>query len=93
MLSLLESYHTGTGGSIVSSSAIPLPVSYLGHILAVGGDILAVLHQLVFHLLDQVGGAVAQLGQTLNCVHNQVEAVDVVAYPHVEGVVMVPSSL
>ena len=43
------------------------------------------LHQLILHLLDQVGAAIAQLGQTANRVDDQVKAVDVVEDPHVEG--------
>ena len=44
-----------------------------------------VLHQLVLHLLDEVGGGVAQLGQPLDRVDDQIEAVDVVLHPHIEG--------
>ena len=66
-------------------AVVPLPVPDLGQVLAVGGDILAVLHQLILHLLNEIGGSVAQLGQTLDCVDDQVEAVDVVLYPHIEG--------
>ena len=50
-----------------------------------GGDILLVLHQLVPHELDQERAPVAQLGQTLDGVDDQIEAVDVVLHPHVEG--------
>ena len=80
-------------GSIVPLAVVPLPVPDLGQVLAVGGDILAVLHQLILHLLNEIGGSVAQLGQTLDGVDDQVEAVDVVLTRMSKGVVMVPSSL
>ena len=44
-----------------------------------------VLDELVLHLLDEVSGAVAQLGQAHHRVNDQIKAVNVVLYPHVEG--------
>ena len=43
---------------------IPLPVADLGKIHTVVADVLAMLHQLILHLLDEVCAAIAQLRQT-----------------------------
>ena len=48
-------------------------------------DILAVLHQLVVHPLDQIGPPVTQGVQPLDHVDHQMEPVDIVEDPHVEG--------
>ena len=47
---------------VLSALALPLPVPDLRQVDAVVPDILAVLHQLVIHLLHQIGAPVAQLG-------------------------------
>ena len=52
---------------------VPLPVADFFHILAVLGDILLVLHQLVVHALDEVRALVAKLGQVDDGVLHQVE--------------------
>ena len=64
---------------------VPLPVADFFHILAVLGDILLVLHQLVVHALDEVRALVAQLGQVDDGVLHQVEAVNLVLHAHIEG--------
>ena len=43
-----------------------------------------VLDELVVYLLDEIRAAVAQLGQVLDRVLDQVEAVDLVLHPHVK---------
>ena len=43
---------------------IPLPAADLGQIHTVVADVLAMLHQLILHLLDEVCAAIAQLRQT-----------------------------
>ena len=42
-------------------------------------------HQLVVHLLDEVRTTVAQLGQMLDGILDQVEAVNLVLHAHIEG--------
>ena len=69
----------------LSALALPLPVPDLRQVDAVVPDILAVLHQLVVHLLHQIGAPVAQLGQTAHGVDDQIEAVNVIEDPHIEG--------
>ena len=64
---------------------LPLPVADLGQILTVFGDILLVLNELIPHLLQQIGTAVAQLGQMLDHIHHQMEPVDVVLDTHIKG--------
>ena len=44
---------------------IPLPAADLGQIHTVVADVLAMLHQLILHLLDEVCAAIAQLRQRL----------------------------
>ena len=73
-------------------STVPLPVPDFGHVLAVGGDILLVLHQLVLHELNEEGPPVAQLGQPLYRVDDQIEASMRLSTRMSKGVVMVPSS-
>ena len=48
----------------VVQTFIPLPVADLGKIHTVVADVLAMLHQLILHLLDEVCAAIAQLRQT-----------------------------
>ena len=63
---------------------MPLPVEDLGQVLAHLVDVLLVLEELVVYLLDEIRAAVAQLGQVLDRVLDQVEAVDLVLHPHVK---------
>lgn len=63
---------------------MPLPVEDLGQVLAHLVDVLLVLDELVVYLLDEIRAAVAQLGQVLDRVLDQVEAVDLVLHPHVK---------
>ena len=69
----------------IVQSFIPLPVADLGQIHTVAADILAVLHQLILHLLDEVCTAIAQLRQTAHRVDDQIKPVNVVEDPHIEG--------
>ena len=64
---------------------IPLPVADLGQIHTVVADVLAMLHQLILHLLDEVCAAIAQLWQTAHRVDDQIKPVNVVEDPHIEG--------
>ena len=63
---------------------MPLPVEDLGQVLAHLVDVLLVLEELVVYMLDEIRAAVAQLGQVLDRVLDQVEAVDLVLHPHVK---------
>ena len=63
---------------------MPLPVEDLGQVLAHLVDVLLVLDELVVYLLDEIRAAVAPLGQGLDRVLDQVEAVDLVLHPHVK---------
>ena len=63
---------------------MPLPGEDLGQVLAHLVDVLLVLDELVVYLLDEIRAAVAQLGQVLDRVLDQVEAVDLVLHPHVK---------
>jgi len=71
----------------------PLPVPDLRQVLAVLVDVALVLDQLLFEPLLQAEAGFARLRQPVDRVHHEVEAVQVVQHRHVEGVVMVPSSL
>jgi hypothetical protein len=52
-----------------------------------------VAQPLVAHVLAQRRGALRQPGDPVDGLHDQVEAVQVVQHDHIEGVVVVPSSL
>ena len=67
-----------------AGTAGPLPVGDLGQIHAVRGDVLPVLDELVAHLLHGVGAAVAELGQALDDVDDEVEAVELIEHAHVK---------
>ena len=41
-------------------------------------------NKLVAHLLIEICAAVAELGQELDCFHNEVETVDIVLYTYIE---------
>ena len=43
------------------------------------------LHQLILHLLHQIRPPVAQLGQPTDRIDDQIEAVNVIEDPHIEG--------
>ena len=69
---------------------VPLPVQNFGHILADLVDGVLVGDKLVVHLLDEVGTAVAQLGQMQQCI---LEKRSISFCTRISnGVVMVPSS-
>ena len=57
---------------------LPPPVAHLGQVDAVVADVLAVLDELILHLLHEVGAAVAELRQAADRVDDEVKAVDVV---------------
>ena len=63
---------------------VPLPVPNFGHVLAVFVDVLLVSDQLIFELLFQVDSLLSGLRQTINGVHHEVEAVEIVQHRHVE---------
>jgi len=63
----------------------PHPISDFGQVLAVQVDVSFVLDQLVPELLLQVDAPLAGLRHAIDCVHHEVEAVQVVQHRHVEG--------
>ena len=63
----------------------PLPVPDFRQVLAVLVDVMLMLDELVLHLLLQIGSLGTQMRQAINHVLYQVEAVQVVLYPYVEG--------
>ena len=70
----------------IAQAVVPLPLPDLGQILAVLGNILLVLHQLVLELLDQEGAPVAQLlGQQVDDIHGQLSSGWIAQHAHVEG--------
>src|SRR5258708_6414847 len=71
------------GGERVSET--PLPVANFGHILAVGGDVLAMLHQFARQPLFQSNSAAPRLGQAIDGVHNEVKSVEIVQDRHIES--------
>ncbi|CAN4025065.1 Translation initiation factor 2, partial [Dysosmobacter welbionis] len=78
-------YFADKSGSLNSLAVVPLPLPDLRQVHAVILDILAVLHQLVVHPLDQIGPPVTQGVQPLDHVDHQMEPVDIIEDPHVEG--------
>ena len=63
----------------------PLPVADFRHILTVAGDVLLVLDQLVARQLPEVSPFVAQLRNTVDRVHHQMKAIEVIEHRHVKG--------
>ena len=63
---------------------VPLPVQNFRHILTNLVDVVLVGDEFVVHLLDEVGTAVAQLGQMQQCILDQMEAVDLVLHAHIK---------
>src|ERR1700681_933442 len=63
----------------------PAPIANLRHVLAVSIDVLLVLDQLVAQLLLQVDACAAGLWQTVDGVHHEVKAVQIVQHGHIEG--------
>ena len=72
---------------------LPPPVAHLGQVDAVVADVLAVLDELILHLLHEVGAAVAELRQAADRVDDEVKRSMSFKTRISKGVVMVPSSL
>src|SRR6186713_978776 len=62
----------------------PSPVRYFRHVIAVLGDVVLVLEELVRDRLLGVGRARPELGQAVDHVAHEVEAVEIVHDDHVE---------
>ena len=75
---LREGARSALGARGGAGAAGPLPVGDLGQVHAVRGDVLPVLDELIAHLLHSVGAAVAELGQALDDVDDEVEAVKLI---------------
>ena len=63
---------------------MPFPVAHLRRILSVFRNILLVLHQLVAHLLQQMGSLVSKLGQVIDHRLHQMIAVNFILHAHIE---------
>src|SRR5260370_17465503 len=63
----------------------PTPVADQWHVLAMAGDVLAMLDQAVAHFVLEVIATSGELRQTIDDVLDEVEAIHVVQYRHVEG--------
>src|ERR1700674_1952578 len=63
----------------------PAPVLDLGHVVAVAGDVLLVLNQLIAHRLLGISGDIAELWHPVDHVRRQMKPIEVVADDHVEG--------
>ena len=71
----------------------PGPVPNLRGVLAVLDDVATVLDQRVAERVDDVCVPLGEMRNPFEDVERQMEPVQVVEYGHVEGVVVVPSSL
>ena len=67
-----------------AASVRPFPVADLRHIVAVAGDVLFVLDELVAQKLLEVGAPALQPGHAVDHVAGQMEAVEIVQHRHVE---------
>src|SRR6185312_11529476 len=75
------------GATAVAGSLHPLrphPVADFRQVLAAPRDVFAVLGAFVAHELSQVGGPVTQPGHAVDDVHDEMEAIQIVAHHHVE---------
>ena len=72
-------------GQIQRLGIAPFPVADLRHVLAVAVDVLFVLDQLVLQLPLQMNALAARLRQAIDDVHDEMEAIQIVEYRHVEG--------
>ena len=84
--------HLATRGNLLSifprpsgARRGPAPVLDLGHVVAVAGDVLLVLDQLVAESLLGISGHIAELRHPVDHVRRQMKPVEVVADDHVEG--------
>ena len=64
---------------------MPTPVAHQRHVLAMAGDVLAMLDQAVAHFVLEVIATAGELRHTIDDVLDEVEAIHVVQYRHVEG--------
>src|SRR4030081_819984 len=72
-------------GQIDGIGVAPFPIADLRHVLAVAVDTLLVLDQLVLQLPLQINAFAARLWQTIDHVHDEMEAIQIVEYCHVES--------
>src|SRR5262249_44859892 len=68
-----------------SSILPPPPMRDLGHIIAVAGDVVLMVDELVAHDLLGIRSPRAQLRQSVNNVVHQVKAIEMIQYTNVEG--------
>ena len=64
---------------------LPFPFSDLRHILAILGNIFPVLDEFGSDGLFRIGRYQSQLGDAVDHIRDEVEAVQIIAHDHVEG--------
>src|SRR4029077_3446152 len=64
---------------------VPTPVAHQRHVLAMAGDVLAMLEQACAHFCLEVIATAGELRQTIDVFLDEVEAIHVVQYRHIEG--------
>ena len=64
---------------------LPFPVPHFRQVLAVFVNVLLVLNQLVLHHLFEIGPFRAQIWQAIDYVLNQMKAIQIILYSHVES--------
>jgi hypothetical protein len=82
----LRMHHSAHGPvrAVRGNNLRPLPVFDFRHVTAMGGDVLPVLNVLIAHALFERRRALTELGHTVNYIHDQAEAVEVIAHHHIE---------
>src|SRR5256885_17230861 len=64
---------------------VPTPVAHQRHVLAMAGDVLAMLDQPDAHFVLEVSAAAGELRQTIDDILDEVEAIHIVQHRHIEG--------
>src|SRR5438128_1683709 len=62
----------------------PFPVFDLGHVVAVFGDVLLMIDQLIAQGLVRAGGATTKLGHAIDYIEREIKAIDIVQHAHIE---------
>jgi hypothetical protein len=68
-----------------SRLCVPYPVSDFRHVFAMLANVILMFDELILKLLLQISTLGTQLRQAIDYVHDQVEAIQIVKYGHVEG--------
>jgi len=70
---------------MLSTRGIPIPVADFGVVLAVGVDVSGVFDEFVRHGLFEVVAGGAELREAVDDVADEMETIEFVLHPHVEG--------